>query len=725
MNAGIRFHVRLPLALAFAAGWFPWIGGSPAALAQEAARPTTSAPTTRPKSPTHAELYSQASQRPLNKPPLKNAEGVVLNEGQIAEVREAEKHLEAARDARSAGDFERARQEAVQALDQFKRNVGLVHYLTISAGVFSTLMDQYLEFTGEQREELVEAAKQEKIADRALRESEFLPARTAAAKAIEIRERILGAESADLVEPLRILGNAQTELRALDDAEKALTRSLGISERTFGKGHPRTAAVLDRMGWLRIYQGKYDEAEDALRRALFILNTSVGETPETAETMDNLGTALGYTSTADLVEAGNHKLRALVIRERTMGSDSRDAAISMSNLAWLYGRIGLVDEVIPLRRRALEVFEKTLGPENRDTLVEKSNLAQAYRAQGQLTEAMDLYKAMVAQDEKLNLPVDQNVVNHLTMLGTVCLESGNQSEGEESLRKARDKAVELYEKGEYGAAVNEMEQVALVYQARRMVEDALLIREQVYKWDQAKQPKVNERLVLRTTQLGRLYTEAGRSKDAVPVLERAAADAKALYGEGERETTSPLIALAGALREAGELDAAGRICGDVLRIVESRAGKNSTDEVYALHTMGEIQIDQKSYDLARFSLQEALDILDRRQRPDPVKYVRIQRDLARCLVSAGDVKEAVKVMNDAIQTCRRVRSPYPMQLKTLQANTLHQLVVVLEKDPASDSAERERLKDELRKLLAELRAGRALTADMKAWMTDYGVPVGT
>lgn len=693
--------------------------------AQDKAQPTTSAPTTRPKPPTHADLYAAASKKPLNKVVLKTPEGVPLSDSQLSEIREAEQLLEAARDSRSAGDFEKAKQQAAQAIELFTKNVGVVHYLTIPAGVLSTLMDRYSEVTGPDRDELVEAAKQEKIADKELKDSKFLPARSAAVKAIEIRERILGANSADLIEPLRVLGNAQTELRALDDADRALTRALELSERAYGKGHPRTASVLDRIGWLRIYQGKFDEAEDALRRAVFIYNTSVGETAETAEAMDNLGTALGYATAADLIEAGNHKLRALYIREQTLGPKAKDTAVSMSNLSWLYSRAGLVDEVIPLRQRALKIFETTLGPEHRDTQVEKSNLAQAYRSQGKLEEAFELYKSMVEQDEKLKLPADQAVINHLTMLGTVSLETGKQREGEESLRKAREKAMELYANDEYGAAVNEMEQIALVYQARRMVEDALDVRAQVLEWDTAKQAKVSERMILRSTQLGRLYCEAGRAKEAVPVLKKAVADAKALHGEGERETTGSLIALAGALMDAGELEEASRVCGDVLRIVESKASKTAVDGIFALHTMGKIQIRQKSYDLAKFSLEEALGILDQRSRPDPVRYVGIQRELAECLANSGDVKEAVKVMNEAIATCRQVKSPYPMQLKTMQANTLNQLIVVLEKDPASDPAEKDRLKAELKTILEELRDGRALTADMKVWMKNYGVAAGT
>lgn len=690
----------------------------------ESSEPAEEVPTTQPRLPTHAQLVESVSKQPLRTPEMRSADGKPLTDAQKSEVREAEKTLANARAARMEGNYGKAGQLYVEASAALQKVLGTTNFLSVTASVESAIVDRFLMMSAERQDALRESDKQELAGTTALKESQFMPARVAAAKALEIREKILGKDSPDLIEPLRVLGAAQTELRALDDSERLLNRALTLCEMNFGKNHPRTALVLDRIGWLRIYQAENEKAAESLRRALFILNATVGETADTAETMDNLGTALGYTNRADMVEAVNHKLRALVIRERVLGPKAKDTAVSLSNLAWLYGRMRLFDEMIPLRKQAIEIFEAKLGPDHRDTIIEKANLAQAYRSMGKIDESMKLYAALVEMDEKAGNQPTQSAVNHLTMLGTVCLESGKQKEGVEAMRKAVEKAVALFDAGEYGAAVAEMEQIAMAYQSRRMLEDALAVRRKVNEWDVAQHARVSELLLQRNIKLGQLYNELSMASEGVEHLRKTVADAKTFYGDGERETTLPLLAFAGALIKAKELDEASRICTEVLRVVEQKFQKDSVSNVYALRTMGRIQMEQKNYDLARFSFEEGLRILDDDSRETPVIRVGLLGDLTRCLLQIGDLKEAAKIMREALQTCRELKSPYPMQVKSLHAETAKLLLDVLDKDPAADAAEKNKLRDELKKLLEELRDGGALLPEMREWMKDLGVSPG-
>jgi tetratricopeptide (TPR) repeat protein len=54
--------------------------------------------------------------------------------------------------------------------------------------------------------------------------------------------------------------------------------------------------------------------------------------------------------------------RALAIRERVLGPDHPDVALSLNNLAVLYDAQGRYAEAEPLYRRALVIGEKKLGP---------------------------------------------------------------------------------------------------------------------------------------------------------------------------------------------------------------------------------------------------------------------------------------------------------------------------------------------------------------------------
>jgi tetratricopeptide (TPR) repeat protein len=67
--------------------------------------------------------------------------------------------------------------------------------------------------------------------------------------------------------------------------------------------------------------------------------------------------------------------RALVIRERVLGSDHPDVATSLNNLASLYKSQGKYDEAEPLHRRALAIREKSLGSDHPDVAASLNNLA--------------------------------------------------------------------------------------------------------------------------------------------------------------------------------------------------------------------------------------------------------------------------------------------------------------------------------------------------------------
>lgn len=698
--------------------------GSASLKAQEAAAPSeAAAPTSRPKQLSHAELVTAAAERPVSQPALTTASGAALTETQQSEIRRAKELMAAAQTSRASGDFLKGRQEAQQALDIFTKILGQNHYLSVSSVVLVGTLEAMAAAERAFSADIREADRHADEARKAWKASRFIEARTAAAKAIEIRERIFGKETVELAEPLRISGAAETELRALDDAERDLDRALLIAERTYGKNHPETAGILDRIGWRHIFAAKNEDAEKALRRALFIYQSTVGESPDAAETMDNLGTALAFKGSSEIAEAANLKLRALVIRQKLLGPDHKDTAVSLSNLAWLYSRVpSMSEEVIPLRRQALEIFERAMGPDARETVVEKGNLASAYRRIGRLEEALSLFQSMVEQDEKSGSPVDQNVVNHLTLVGTLYLETGKQADGEKTLRAAIEKCKALREKGEVGAAISEMEQIALSYHSRQMQEDAVDVRMTVWKWDQEAKTRVTEVFVRRCIQLGRVLCETGRAREAVDIMRRTVKDAADLYGKEERDMVVPLLGLATALMETGELSEATSVCNEATRIAERKYPRGSLSNAYAIDMMGQIQMAQKNYDLARFSFEEASSILERAKGADMVKEIAVARNLSKCLLALGESEEAVRVMRNAMAKVPEARVPYPMQAKTLRANTIHQLLAALDRDPSAPADERDKLKGELRTLLEELRDGKALNAEMKEWFKQLGLP---
>jgi len=93
-------------------------------------------------------------------------------------------------------------------------------------------------------------------------------------------------------------------------------------------------------------------------------------------------------------------VQALAIRERVLGADHPDTAISLNNLAVLYRAQGRYAEAEPLHQRALAIRERVLGPNHPDTALSLNNLAGLYDTQGRYSEAEPLYQRALAIREQ-------------------------------------------------------------------------------------------------------------------------------------------------------------------------------------------------------------------------------------------------------------------------------------------------------------------------------------
>ena len=90
------------------------------------------------------------------------------------------------------------------------------------------------------------------------------------------------------------------------------------------------------------------------------------------------GALAAYTAARPLFE------RALMIRQKTLGSEHVDTAQSLNNLAGLLYAQGDLAGTRPLVERALAIHQKALGPEDPTTAVSLDGLASLLRDQGDL-----------------------------------------------------------------------------------------------------------------------------------------------------------------------------------------------------------------------------------------------------------------------------------------------------------------------------------------------------
>ena len=84
--------------------------------------------------------------------------------------------------------------------------------------------------------------------------------------------------------------------------------------------------------------------------------------------------------------------RALAIEEKSLGTEHPRVAMSLNNLAALFGATNRLSEAEPLMRRALAIEEKSLGTEHPDVAILLNNLGQLLQATNRLSEAEPLIR---------------------------------------------------------------------------------------------------------------------------------------------------------------------------------------------------------------------------------------------------------------------------------------------------------------------------------------------
>ena len=101
-----------------------------------------------------------------------------------------------------------------------------------------------------------------------------------------------------------------------------------------------------------------------------------------------------YQAQGKLKEAEWRYRRALNIKEKLLGPDHPDVAMTANNLAVLYKSEGKYEAAESLYRRALKIFEKALSPTHPKVVTCRANYTELLRAMNRKVEVRELKTTM-------------------------------------------------------------------------------------------------------------------------------------------------------------------------------------------------------------------------------------------------------------------------------------------------------------------------------------------
>jgi tetratricopeptide (TPR) repeat protein len=222
------------------------------------------------------------------------------------------------------------------------------------------------------------------------------------ARAILARGRLLDdPEIAQLsIRAGRFLGSVQRAQADHVGADRTLARVLRESTRRLGARDLETGAVLNDLGVLRKYQGRFGEAAAFYRRARAIVDRSAERRGQAAATLyHNLG---GLEHSRGRHARGEpHARRSVELRTALLGADHPMVAADVAALAALVDGQGRLAEAARLYQRALRIFRGQLGAGSSEVAVNLCALGGVRQAQGRLADGEKLIRAALAIQEKL------------------------------------------------------------------------------------------------------------------------------------------------------------------------------------------------------------------------------------------------------------------------------------------------------------------------------------
>lgn len=710
-------HMRFYLAMlaAGAAGLARPVIGQEIAGGQEPA--ATSTPSDEPVETkflrTHEEFVAASREHPPIGGVYRSAEtGQPLSDDQMKQVRKIESLLSEGAAACDKGDIESAKKTADEAMTTARKLLGPTHYLSISATGARRLYGRYAEVTAEQLATLAQGDAARREAWAAYKASEFAKAEQKAKRAVELREKVVGTQYDELVDSdaLRIQAMAQTEGGRAEQADKTFVRLMEVLERSFGKSHPKTADALTRRGWLRITQGRTQDAMDDLRRALSIHEITDGETLDAARAMDHLGTALAFKN--DPEGAIGRKIRAMMIRETLAGKGSPETAESYSNLAWLYHRIGMTAPVTPLRLQALAVFEKHLGLDHMYTFTEISNLARTHEELGEFDAAIKLYEKYLGQGG------DRTLLDKFRLgarLGAAYLRVGRHDDA----KKMFDSVLaELARSGDEAArrtAVSNAVTSIRAYMQNHLADNAVaLLADAVKTTSNVSGKPTTDRDILAPADLGTLYEMVGRNKEAVEMFREATKLARQSKRDDKDDAVIMLLfAHVNPLIELKDFREAEAMCDEALRMTDREVYQGSPLNALALLLMGRTQAANHQNDRAKFYLEDAGKLFQANQDDESIPYIHYLTEWGRVLGALGDKSGGRAALAEAEQKSRGLMKKQPLpEYEFLLLRALRGLMDVTE-----DSAAADELKDRLRKR----QQARTLIGELRDWPKELGL----
>ncbi|GMT98395.1 tetratricopeptide repeat protein [Corallococcus caeni] len=405
-------------------------------------------------------------------------------------------------------------------------------------------------------------------------------------------------------------------------------RALALRETVLGESHPDVAYALNLLGELYRLQGDFARAGVLHERALAIREAVVNDDAARSVTAAALLSFAASPAMETDRQAGGfydhghafarrtnnlysldkrRRMGAFASQEATLNENQSAYAESLNNLANLYQQQGLYSRAEPLYSRALDLRENVLGKQHLTVADSLNNLALLYREQGLYSRAEPLYVRALSLRESALGKKHPLVADSLDTLATLYQDQGLYSRAEPlGLRALAIRESALGKKDPLVA--DSLNNLANLYQDQGLYDRAEPLYARALAIREAAPDSSASDLAAALNNLATLYQAQGKYARAEPLYARALGLWEAALGRNHPHVAASLNNLATLYRKQGKLTQAEPLYARALAIWEEVLGKNHPDVAGSLNNLANLYRDQGMYSQAEPLYARALAI---------------------------------------------------------------------------------------------------------------------
>jgi len=403
-------------------------------------------------------------------------------------------------------------------------------------------------------------------------------------------------------------------------------------------GDPTTDRLAELKALLKA--GKYAEVESGARELLAKVEAAAGaDSVDAARTLDMLVSSLNFGGKTREPETLQLAERAVAIKEKALGPDDLQLAVSLNNLGKLLEAIADFAAAGPMYERALRIREKALGPDHTDVAASLSSLGTLRRKTGDFAAARSLFERALAIREKALGPDHPDVGQSMNAMANLLQSTGDFA----GARPLYERALAISEKtlgpshpfvggGLSNLAVN-LKTLGDYAAARPLLERSVAI------WEQALGPDHPD-VAIGLDNLASLLFATGDYAGARPLSERALAITEKAVGPDHPDVADALSNLAKLLCMTGDLVAGRSLYERALAIREKALGPDHPDVAVTLNSLAGLLSDTGDYRTSRSFYERARTTMEKSQGPDSPMLADVLDGLASLLWSTGDYAAA-------------------------------------------------------------------------------------